>query len=178
LVARNFETCTFDFKDTKYFSHVEKKDALKPITSGDGCILDIHAMGNIYNADSDIWISVSSTHDLDQVIAYQGFFKNEAGEWVFNGKPMRTSFISFKHLSLGRIYREDGLILVGRQVEKSKDQKGTLLTFEGVHILRITQSYLVSMDMPFIFYTPKETRDDVIKDMVNLVGSVHVTTNP
>ncbi|RDS78717.1 hypothetical protein DWU98_21470 [Dyella monticola] len=91
---------------------------------------------------------------------------------------MGIFFVSFKKLSLDRIDNDQGTTLVGRQIEKAKDQAGTLLTFEGVHILRITPSYLVSIDMPFDFNAPKEIRDDIIKDMINLVESVHVTTDP
>ncbi|RDS78727.1 hypothetical protein DWU98_21425 [Dyella monticola] len=91
---------------------------------------------------------------------------------------MLISFISFKNLLLEKIDWGEDLVLVGRQIERSKDQAGTLLALEGVRILRITPSYLVSIDMPFQPSSPKEARDDIIKDMINLVESVHVTTNP
>ncbi|RDS81544.1 hypothetical protein DWU98_09910 [Dyella monticola] len=91
---------------------------------------------------------------------------------------MLIYFISFKNLSFENIYRGKDVVLVGRQIERSKDQAGTLLALEGVRILRITPSYLVSIDMPFQPSSPKEARDDIIKDMVNLVESVHVTADP
>ncbi|RDS78837.1 hypothetical protein DWU98_20960 [Dyella monticola] len=91
---------------------------------------------------------------------------------------MGIFFVSFKKLSFDRIDNDQGTTLVGRQLENAKNQKGVLGVVDGVHILRITPSYLVSMDMPFFSTAPKEARDDIIKDMVNLVESVHVMTSP
>lgn len=179
LVKKNFESCTFDFSDTTYFSHLSPKESGRSVGSGSGCgiRLDPEKSGR-FTSMSSVWVSIFPLNQLEQATASQGLYKDDAGNWKFMGNPMGIYFVSFKRISLEQQKNGNDTILIGRQIENAKDQNGHLMTFEGIHILRITPKYLVTMDFSFEFQLPKATMDALVNDMVKLMESVHVTTNP
>jgi hypothetical protein len=127
---------------------------------------------------SSIWVSALPLSQLEQTATSQGFYKNNYGDWKFKGNSMGAYFVSFKHLSLKKQQIGYDTILVGTQIENAKDQTGTPMTFEGIHILRITPSYIVCISLPFNFEIKAATRDAIIHDMIKLVESVHTTAIP
>jgi hypothetical protein len=179
LSTTNFEDCTFDFSDTAYFYHLSRKVAFRTSSDDIYCSMHLNFDANAYFTPlSDIRLTVLSLRQAEQVMAAQGFYKNKTGNWEFEGSSLGIYFVSFKHLSLEQRRVGNDLVLIGRQIESAKDQVGTPMTFEGVHILRITPTYLVRMDLPFDFETNASTRDAIVNDMIKLVESVRVTTSP
>lgn len=178
LTAKNFEHCTFNFNDTTYFSHLPPDEPGSSIEDDDSCAIRLNSEKNgTYTDMISVWVSMFTPNQLEKIMSSQGFYKDKMGDWKFNGYPMGVYFVSFKNFLFEQRKFGDDTILVGRQIENAKDQAGTPMTFEGVHILRVTPLYLVSMDFAFEFQLESATRDALVNDMIKLVESVHVTAS-
>lgn len=111
---------------------------------------------------------------ISQAMNYSGFKHKSGKDWSFVGNSFSPGkLIKYQKLSLKVIDNDEDTTLVGRQIEHRTDQTGAPMTFEGVHILRISPSYAISIDMPFDQDTPLATRDEVVKELIQLVNSVH-----
>jgi hypothetical protein len=175
----NFKHCTFEFNETTYFSHLPSNEPDRSIEDDDFCDLRLGTgKSRRLTSVSSVWISMLTQNKLNETIAYQGFYKDKSANWKFKGNHFWINFTGFKGLSFKEERSGNDLILIGRQIESGRDQANTPIVFEGVHILRITPSYLVSMDFPFDVDVSPSIRDDVVNDMVKLVESVRITTNP
>lgn len=178
LAGKNFKGCTFDFSDSTYFSHLSAEEMGRSIGGDSDCGIRLDpGKGGRFTSRSAVWVSMRPLNQLGQVITSQGFYKDKSGNWKFKGNPLWINFTGFKKLSFQEERSGDDFILIGRQIETGRDQAGTPIVFEGVHILRITPSYLVSMDLPFDVDIPSSTRDNVVNDMIKIVESVHVTAS-
>lgn len=176
--SKNFERCTFDFIDTAYFSQRPLGARVRTFGDDTGCSVHLeHDKRGRFTSTTSVLVSILPLNQLGQVITSQGFYKDKSGNWKFKGNPLWINFTGFKKLSFQEERSGDDFILIGRQIETGRDQAGTPIVFEGVHILRITPSYLVSMDLPFDVDIPSSTRDNVVNDMIKIVESVHVTTS-
>lgn len=179
FTATNFEQCNFTFANSEYFSLRPAWARVRSSSDRDYCSLymDTQKIRN-YTPKTSVWITILSHLQIEEIANAQGFYKESGETWKFKGSSLGIYFVSFKKLSLEQQKVGNDLILIGRQIERAKDQVGTPITFEGVHILRITPTYLVRMDLPFYFETKASTRDAIVKDMIKLVEGVHVTTKP
>jgi hypothetical protein len=170
-----FETCAFDFSDTGRLSHRPPGSDDRLTGYRDFCGIDLK-FDRRYTPVTTVAIIMYDSKQLKDQAASQGFYKVK-DDWKFKGNPLWINFTGFKKLSFQEERNGDDFILIGRQIETGRDQAGTPIVFEGVHILRITPSYLVSMDLPFDVDIPSSTRDNVVNDMIKIVESVHVTAS-
>jgi hypothetical protein len=170
-----FETCAFDFSDTGRLSHRPPGSDDRLTGYRDFCGIDLK-FDRRYTPVTTVAIIMYDSKQLKDQAASQGFYKVK-DDWKFKGNPLWINFTGFKKLSFQEERSGDDFILIGRQIETGRDQAGTPIVFEGVHILRITPSYLVSMDLPFDVDIPSSTRDNVVNDMIKIVESVHVTAS-
>lgn len=173
-----FDRCQFKFLDTAFFQHVTPKTAgpnYRLDSWDSGC--NVHLTVNGFSLYGNVLgVSILDPEGLDKTVKSQGFYKSQEGMWKFKGNPVGITFVSFKKLSFEERKTGNEVMLIGRQLERSKDQVGSTVVFETVRILRITPTYLVSVDVPFADDTPIATRDAALKDLINMVNSVHVTS--
>jgi hypothetical protein len=162
------------------FEHCRLTTLYRLISSDieNGCDIDLKISNFKTLGDERVWIALLSLEKLEETAASKGFHADPARGWEFAGNPMGIYFKHFKKLSFETEQRDGGVTLIGRQTETAADRAGSSGVFEGVHILRITRTHIVSVDLPFAYKTPAKTRGMVVRDLVNLVNSVHVTSFP
>jgi hypothetical protein len=178
--AEAFENCKFAFIDTQSIKHLPPPPQGWGMQDSNGCTINLKANGFITLGLSDITLIIAQKTDdqLDQLTSSTGFQRAPDGTWKFNGNALgAVEFVSFKKLSHQEIKSGTGTTLVGRQIQTGKDQAGTPLTFEGVQIFRIDPNFFVAVGMAFDANVPVSKRDDAVKDLTNLVDSVHVLSS-
>lgn len=171
-----FKNCDFQLSNTIHITVDKKESSYSDPNQGGACSYDLGIKGFHTLGDQYFWLFIvdSSGTKIDQAIDYSGFKKKQNGNWSFIGHSFSIGkLIKYKNLSFKAINNGKDTTLVGRQIEHGTDQTGTPMTFEGVHILRISPSYAISIDMPFDQDTPLATRDEVVKELTQMVNSVH-----
>lgn len=176
----SFKNCAFDFSDKAHVNHA--KDANNGLKVHDDgiCSFNLNIEGFHTMADEKVSLIIVSKNGslIDQAIAQSGFEKEPGDKWTFPGNAFSIGkLIKYQKRSFDTTNDKQDTTLVGRQTEHGTDQTGTPMTFEGVHVLRLSSSYAISINMPFDPSTSQATRDEVVKDLVNLVNSVHSTNS-
>jgi hypothetical protein len=183
-----FEQCNFEFTDSPFFQRASREPVGKDyrvIGDPTGCTLMLTIKKFETSGGAKVALFILDLSQLKENLPSQGFYKNRKGTWQFKGNPVGITFVSFKKLSFKERRTGDEVMLIGRQLESSKDQVGTLVISETIQILRITPTYLVSVTVPFDGYTPGFPRNDTpvtirdaaLKDLIKLVDSVHVSAD-
>jgi hypothetical protein len=174
-----FQRCAFEFSDT---THVSRLSKLSPghdyRVSGyeDDCDIDLKLSGFQTLGGARVWISIMSPVKLGESAISKGFYQTVDKGWKFKGNPMGIYFRKYRRLAMTTVENANDTTLIGRQLESGKDQAGTIGTFEGVHLLRITPDYLVSIDLPFAYSTAPSIRDSVVADLTKVVREVRLTS--
>ena len=181
-VAGNvFQRCAFDFIDTEHISrlsHMSPGHGYRVAGYEDSCDMDLKIEGFHTLGDARTWLAVISPTRIDETATSKGFDRSAKNGWIFKGNPMGIYFSKYKNITMKTVRTGDDITLIGRQMESGKDQAGTLGTFEGVHILRITPNFLVSADLPFAYSTAASTRNSVVLELSKMVKSLHITDDP
>lgn len=175
ISADAFKSCSFQFNDTPHLAGPKKANSYSGSYLEGSCSYDLSIKGFHTLGDQFFWLFIVDNigTKIDQTIDYSGF-KKKNGDWSFIGHSFSIGkLIKYQKLSFKVIDNDRDTTLVGRQIERGTDQTGTPMTFEAVHILRISPNYAISVDMPFDQGTPLSTRDEVVKELTQLVNSVH-----
>lgn len=110
-----------------------------------------------------------------------GFVQGSSGDWHFQGtelllspKILKTSFTEERN--------GDETLLVGHQLIKGNIAQGGPISVPGIRILRITQKFVVSVDLNFqpLHYEKqnkgyRQLREAVSRELVDIVRSVQIT---
>lgn len=177
--SKSFANCDFQFSDTAHVTGEKKTDPSSDPHQGGACSYDLGIKGFHTLGDQVFWLFIvdNTGTKIDQAISYSGFKKKQNGDWSFTGHSFSIGkLIKYQKLSFDKMDNDHDITLIGRQTEHGTDQTGTPMTFEAVHVLRLSPNYAISIDMPFDPSTLQVTRDEVVKDLVQLVNSVHPTT--
>jgi hypothetical protein len=169
-----FTECNFDFSDETHVTHLPT-EANKKLAYDNLCTiyLEFNLHGHYTNAAS-VWVSMLSADQLDETAAYNGFYLDKNKSWRFKGAPLQAGYLKFRKISFNHIRCIDEITLIGRQKELAKDQSGSRGIFDGIRILRVTPTYLVSMNLSFAYRTPVEMQEAITRDVISLVQSVHI----
>jgi hypothetical protein len=179
IVAGNiFQRCAFDFTDTKHISrlsHMSPGHDYRVSGYEDGCDMDLKISGFHTLGDARTWLAIISPTKIDETATSKGFDRSTKSGWTFKGNPMGIYFSKYQNITMKSVRTGGDITLIGRQMESGRDQTGTFGTFEGVHILRITPDFLVSVDLPFAYSTAASTRNSVVSELSKLVKSLYIT---
>jgi hypothetical protein len=178
--AKAFRNCDFQFTDTTQVNRVKKPDGGLSLHRDGACsyYLNISSFSTLGDQDVVLMIVNQYGNLINQSIAQSGFEKKSDGTWSFIGNSFSIGkLIKYQKLTFNEVNNGQDITLAGRQIEHGTDQTGTPITFEGVHVLRLSPTYAISIDMPFDASTPIATRDEVVKDLIELVDSVRSTTS-
>jgi hypothetical protein len=180
ILESQFKDCDFQFIDTNQVTHSNKPNNGLSLHQEGACSYYLNIKGFRTLGDQSVTLMIVNQHGdfLNQSIAQSGFERKSDGTWGFIGNSFSAGkLLKYQKLSLEKTNNNDDVTLVGRQIEHGTDQTGTPMTFEGIHVLRLSPTYAVSVDMPFDIGTPPNIRDEVTKDIVKLVNSVHSTVS-
>jgi len=164
VVGNVFQRCAFDFINTEHISRLSDMPPghdYRVAGYEDSCDVDLKIDGFYTLGDARTWLAIISPTKIGETAASQGFDRSAKNGWTFKGNPMGIHFSKYKNITMKTVRTGDDITLIGRQMESGKDQAGTYGTFEGVHILRITPNFLVSVDLPFAYSTAASTRNSV-----------------
>lgn len=170
-----FKDCSFQFINTPHITRTATtNNGLR--LHGDGiCSFHLSKAGFLSMGDTNVSLIIVRDYGslINQAADQSGFERKTDGDWKFIGLPFSLGkLLKYRKLSFEKINNGKDTTLVGRQMEYGTDQTGTPMTFEGVHVLRTSPTYAISINMPFDPSVSAITRNEVVKDMIQVVNSV------
>lgn len=167
-----FSDCTFQFSDTDHIKRASSPSNGLGYHRDGTCAyyLDTSSFDTYGGSRTSLYIT---NKYINEKIDQSGFIKKPDGQWKFKRESFSLGkLLKYEKLNFAKTTNDSDTTLVGRQIEHGTDQTGNPTTFEGVHVLRLSPTYAIAINMPFgPDVTPTE-RDEVVKDLVQIVNSV------